>query len=237
MPFLKTAANTIFDQYLEIFKIDYKYFYNNYIESVPLMILAVLMNQNLRDFYLNDNTIKNDLKQFLHYSAISLSVHSLPNQQVFEKNTRDSWEKVCDEPAIVSFLTDYSEVWVNSQASNNGRCNAGNAIGKRFDKLYFRSSSSYHNVKYVKLSDLTYKYHNLKSILQFNGQTDGYWKDLEIASTKVMVLSIPSNTFIRNANKPTEELSANDVNGNFLILDGLVYKSNDAENPIIYMEV
>ncbi|MCU7940964.1 MAG: hypothetical protein KZQ68_16940, partial [gamma proteobacterium symbiont of Bathyaustriella thionipta] len=72
---------------------------------------------------------------------------------------------------------------------------------------------------------------------KFEGKTDGYWKDLEVADTKVMVLSIPNSTYIRNANNPKEELSAKDVNGKFLILDGLVYKSNTADSSIVYMEV
>jgi len=71
----------------------------------------------------------------------------------------------------------------------------------------------------------------------FTGETNSYWKDLEEDKTKIMVLSIPSGTFVRNTNKPKEELSATEVNGNFLILDGLDYKSNTAQTPIVYMEV
>lgn len=72
---------------------------------------------------------------------------------------------------------------------------------------------------------------------KFKGQTDGYWKDLELAKSKVMILSIPNGTFIRAANNPMQELSAIDVNGKFLILEGLVYKSNDDKINVIYLEV
>ena len=72
---------------------------------------------------------------------------------------------------------------------------------------------------------------------RYVGKTEEYWKDLEVAKTKVMVLSIPERTFVRSANKPKEELSASDVNGKFLILDGLLYKSNNPQSPIVYMEV
>ena len=79
---------------------------------------------------------------------------------------------------------------------------------------------------------------NLIGLITFKGKTDSYWKDLEGAKTKVMVISIPSGTFIRSAkNNIEEELSAKEVNGNFIILDGLQYKSNDEYNPIIYMKV
>lgn len=72
---------------------------------------------------------------------------------------------------------------------------------------------------------------------KFKGQTDGYWKDLELASTAVMVLSIPRGTFIRAANNPMQELSVADVDGKFLVLEGLIYKSNDDKSNIVYLEV
>ena len=81
---------------------------------------------------------------------------------------------------------------------------------------------------------------NIKDIIglvTFQGQTDSYWKDLEIVGTKVMVISIPSGTFIRCAKNLKEELSSEKVNGKFLILDGLQYKSNNENNPIVYMKV
>ena len=81
---------------------------------------------------------------------------------------------------------------------------------------------------------------NIKDIIglvTFQGKTDSYWKDLEIVGTKIMVISIPRGTFIRCAKNLKEELSSKEVNGKFLILDGLQYKSNDENNPIVYMKV
>jgi hypothetical protein len=74
-------------------------------------------------------------------------------------------------------------------------------------------------------------------LIEFKGATDSYWKDLETADTKVMILSIPDGTFIRSAKDLKQELSAEDVNGNFLILDGLAYKSNNDYESIVYMKV
>jgi len=74
-------------------------------------------------------------------------------------------------------------------------------------------------------------------LIEFKGVTDAYWKDLETADVKVMILSIPANTFVRSANDLKQELSAEDVNGNFLILDGLAYKSNISTESIVYMKV
>ena len=74
-------------------------------------------------------------------------------------------------------------------------------------------------------------------LIEFKGATDAYWKDLETSDVKVMILSIPNGTFIRSANDLKQELSAKDVNGNFLILDGLAYKSNNDSESIVYMKV
>ena len=74
-------------------------------------------------------------------------------------------------------------------------------------------------------------------LVEFKGITDAYWKDLETADVKVMILSIPENTFIRSANDLKQELSAQEVNGSFLILDGLAYKSNISTKSIVYMKV
>ncbi|MCK5537139.1 MAG: hypothetical protein KAI79_09945, partial [Bacteroidales bacterium] len=226
MPFLKTATQDIFDIYLEIFRIDFRYFYDEYIESAPLMVLAILMNPNLRDIYLQDEHIKKDLERFQNTVA--------NEEQVFKKDTHSRWVLVSKSVVRILYLTASANVWVNNIAQDQGKLNTRKAIGKIFEPLYFCSYNSSDNVKYVRYSESQYKF---KEIQKFKGQTDGYWKDLEVESTKVMVLSIPYGTFIRSANKPKEELSAEDVNGNFLILDGLLYKSNDDSNPIVYMEV
>jgi len=72
---------------------------------------------------------------------------------------------------------------------------------------------------------------------EFKGATDGYWKDLETKDTKVMIFSIPNGTFITTPDNPKKEYSSEDVNGNFLILDGLLYKSNTDRYTITYMKV
>jgi hypothetical protein len=73
--------------------------------------------------------------------------------------------------------------------------------------------------------------------IEFLGETDNYWKDLEITGTKVMVISIPKGTYITNPNDTKEQLSTENVNGDFPILYGLLYKSNIKALPIIYMKV
>jgi len=74
-------------------------------------------------------------------------------------------------------------------------------------------------------------------VFSFAGQTDGYWKDLVEKDVKVMILSMPSSSLIASPVKKSEELNSKDVSGNFVILNGLLYKSKTADECIIYMEI
>ncbi|WP_226643135.1 hypothetical protein [Mesobacillus subterraneus] len=67
--------------------------------------------------------------------------------------------------------------------------------------------------------------------------TGGYWKDLEPADKKIMVIHISDGDLVRNLAKIGEELTQEDIIGKFPILNGLDYKSNDDDNYIEYMEV
>jgi hypothetical protein len=71
----------------------------------------------------------------------------------------------------------------------------------------------------------------------YAGHTDGYWKDLQPKGTKCLILSMEAGNFIRNSGKNGEELNSNVVNEEFLILDGIDYKSNNANHALIYMVI
>lgn len=75
---------------------------------------------------------------------------------------------------------------------------------------------------------------NLKS---FSGITDGYWKDLEPKGKKYMILKMQGGDFVRSAGVQGGDLSSSDVNGKFVIVDGIDYKSNNPEHELWYMEV
>ncbi|MDR1508471.1 MAG: hypothetical protein LBS53_02400 [Synergistaceae bacterium] len=74
---------------------------------------------------------------------------------------------------------------------------------------------------------------NLRS---FKGQTEGYWKDLEPKGKKFMILKVPTNCFVRSAGITGGDLNAEQINGNFVITDGVDYKSNTSSAEVLYME-
>lgn len=71
----------------------------------------------------------------------------------------------------------------------------------------------------------------------FSGYTEGYWKDLEPAEKKIMVISITNGSYVRSLGNVGEQLSSSDVNGKFVILNGLNYMSNNSFHKLKYMEV
>lgn len=192
MPFMKSAAKEIFDKYYKIFEIDACYFFRKFEDTSPLIIYAILMNRYLRDMFLKNDDILEELSIF--------ELNELKDESAYEDKDESAYEDL-----------DYNSLTLLAGATfPKGSISINTFVGKLQSEILVR--------RYV-------------------GKTEEYWKDLEVAKTKVMVLSIPERTFVRSANKPKEELSASDVNGKFLILDGLLYKSNNPQSPIVYMEV
>lgn len=74
-------------------------------------------------------------------------------------------------------------------------------------------------------------------IKSFKGNTEAYWKDIEPKNKKFMVISMESGNYVRNAGTFGEELSSDDINNKFVILDGIDYKSNNDYHELLYMEV
>ncbi|SFV61085.1 hypothetical protein MNB_SV-9-634 [hydrothermal vent metagenome] len=212
MAFLKMASKEISDKYFKLFELDYKDSYELYKEKSPFMIYAILMNNRLSFLFMRNNTIKEDLYQNFMLQTKLKSVECSKCKGTGEKTFPNDIER---RKALNSNL------WANNFSVMNDNTN------------YIESLNSLKE-KQEKALELIKEHTKL---IEFKGKTDAYWKDLEIADTKVMILSIPNDTFIRSANDLKQELSANDVNGNFFILDGLAYKSNNSNKSIIYMKV
>lgn len=71
----------------------------------------------------------------------------------------------------------------------------------------------------------------------FSGVTDGYWKDLEPKGKKYMIISMGTGDFVRSAGVQGGDLSSSDIENNFVIVDGIDYKSNSEFRELTYMEV
>lgn len=117
--------------------------------------------------------------------------------------------------------------------------------GKYYDDL----EMGYENEKKEEIKDKLGMYKLINSMVKdaptylgdnlkiFSGVTDGYWKDLEDASKKYMILSMEGGDYVRPAGKSGGDLGYNDINNKFVILDGIDFKCNTATHKLMYMEV
>lgn len=71
----------------------------------------------------------------------------------------------------------------------------------------------------------------------FEGETEGYWKDLEPKGKKYMILQMEEGDQVRSAGVTGGGLSYEQIKNKFVILDGIDYKSHDCTHELFYMEV
>lgn len=74
----------------------------------------------------------------------------------------------------------------------------------------------------------------------FKGSTDGLWRDLVARNKKVLVLKIYGSakaSKIPNDGETNEALGKEEINGKFLILNGLNFQSSNDNAYIVYVEL
>jgi len=209
MEFLKEASKEISDNYLKLFELNYKELYELLKEKAPLMVFAILMNERLAFWFMKNTEIKKDL-----YSDFLLNT----------------------ELNITKFISNIFDIGV--EIIKCFKCKGKGTVGGTLVICPIclgmgEGNQKNQNYDSSKLEEIK----NDIGLYDFKGSTDSYWKDVETKGTKVMILSIPNGTFIATPANTKAEYSSDEVNGNFLILDGLLYKSNNASESIVYMKV
>lgn len=76
-----------------------------------------------------------------------------------------------------------------------------------------------------------------ENLVIFSGMTDGYWKDLEPKGKRYMIVSMGEGDYVRSAGQSGRDLSSDDISEEFVIVDGIDYKSNSDTRKLLYMEV
>lgn len=95
---------------------------------------------------------------------------------------------------------------------------------------------------YKKICEFIPQYATLKDMIgenlkEFAGLTDGYWKDVEAKGNKYMIIRMEIGNIIRSSGESGGDLDVSKINNQFVILDGIDYKSNNASHKLLYMEV
>lgn len=164
---IKANIKEIELNYMGIYKLDYHQLYYLLQKEAPMAIFAILMNDNMRDYYIDEENSKKS-----RYS------------------TSGNLSKIINEK-IKLLVSDKED------------------LKRTFGE----------------------------QLKIFKGDTESYWKDIEPKGKKYMIIDMESGNYIRNSGSFGEEISSLDVNGKFLILDGIDYKSNSKDKELLYMEV
>lgn len=107
-------------------------------------------------------------------------------------------------------------------------------------KLWIEKEENTYVINHIRGTLLTKS--NVKEILGddlkiVKRDTQAMWDQIERPEVKVMVISLASGTFVKNAGEFAEKLADTDINEKLLILNGLEYQCNNASYELCYMEV
>ena len=245
LQFLLAGISEIENQFLPLFQLEATKLLDFYGENYILIAIAFLLNRNLRKYILEDREIKSKLANIIQIR--DRQIKEIYNQF---KSFRGLDEKY--KSKVRTYQGDTSQKWIRIEEDDVLilQSNAGAKLrdiyepeqeyshvyakGSILRGLEFHSFKSSHYVKYIRLKDID---GFIGAISIFRGVTDGYWKDIETADTECLILQIGEGCYIRSLGKHGEELSANDVNGEFPLLRGIDYKSNSKSETLYYIKI
>ena len=193
-------------------------------EISPLAIMCLLMNDEARKYYLpipismDDNSCATEKKKKVSTANTARKKNEIPTLAAFnrllagpvsEEEVEDIEEDIEeDNPMKVSYDIEYN---ADKRAMYDDIC------------------------EMIKTSKFASELGN--NLHVFSGVTDGYWKDLEPKGKKYMIISMGKGDFVRSAGVQGGDLSSSDIENNFVIVDGIDYKSNSEFRELTYMEV
>lgn len=223
-PLIKTSMSEIWNQYKQIFLVDYDRFFSTFLSECELSILTMLANSDYR----SSNILSHD-----RYTTLFDKIMSKKNNQSvkIQRNTYLQWVPITSESVFINNIYNVS-AQVCIKDNNETEYSCKEAIEKKLHGLMFKSNSVNDSIVYTLESE------NIRHpFYTYSGETDNYWKDLEQKDKKYMILKMEPGNFVRSCGKSGEELSAEQVNCLFPILDGIDYKSNNASHELLYMEI
>ena len=245
LQFLLAGISEIENQFLPLFQLEATKLLDFYGENHILIAIAFLLNRNLRKYILENREIKSKLaniiqirdrqikeiyNQFKSFRGLDEKYKS--KVRTYQGDTSQKWIRIEEDDVLIlqsNAGTKLRDIYEPEQEYSHVY-----AKGSILRGLEFHSFKDSHYVKYIRLKDID---GFIGAISIFRGVTDGYWKDIETADTECLILQIGEGCYIRSLGKHGEELSANDVNGEFPLLRGIDYKSNSKSETLYYIKI
>ena len=178
-------------------------------------------------------------------SRIKANITEIVNnyKPVLQLNYRELFWKMADRDyllVIMCFLMNSvtRKYYLDAGQPENNEENMDTTIKKDKEKIYEKICSYFEpsaNIYKSTKDDIVKALGDNVSV--FDGKTDEYWKDLEVKGKKYMIMGIGTYDKVRAAGDHNGDLSYEDVNNKFPIVDGIDYMSNSITSKLMYMEV
>jgi len=224
--FLKAAINDIFLKFRGLFIFNLYNFYHRFIFDYPLVILAVLANSEMRVLL---TQVKSEEQIFQHITNYYKHVTDSYSSR-YKAKIPIPFTKRCETEAELAELQNKKAyVFVLEFITDSLSYSSGGSAMASFETKNLKPPFIYVD-KNLPIVISPY-------VQSFAKATDDYWLDVMPRDKKCMVIQMELGNFVRNAGKNGEKLVASDVNGKFLLFDGIDYMSKNDRDCLIFMEV
>lgn len=238
-PLIKASMLEILDKYKQVFFIDFNKFFQQFETECILAILTMISIGNFRSEYVISQEVLNSIftcTKKINSNIIKYTINTKKSKasaaDIWQKKSGiNTWKNITKETVTICKISD--DVFVKDKSGEEIKGN--DALGKLFDGIWAYSDIQNASIEYQTAN--TSNLFNSYPFFSYSGVTDSYWKDVEPSCRRFMVISMEPGNFVRNSGKSGEELSADQVNGHFPILDGIDYKSNNVDHQLLYMEI
>jgi hypothetical protein len=223
-PYLKAAVQEIFKNYKDLFNLNAVDFYDRFIFDFPLVIFAILANSNMRSLLTG---VVSEKMIFDHLTDEKFVTESFEKR--FKQQISIPFTKTCSsDDELVLLREKMDRVFVLSFSADSQSYSSGGQAMKIFSTGKLKAPFQYIE------NDLSYPAH----IKSFAGATDGHFTHLEPGGKKCMIIKMESGNIVTKHDGGTDdELKAEDVNGKFVVLDGVDYSDKNDTDQLIYMEI
>jgi len=223
--FLKPAIEALVAKYRGLFILNVADFYSRFVFDFPLVILTALANKDMRPLLTN---VISETMMFEHLTELSCAIESFKKR--FKENQHIPMLKFCqNEEELAALKASRKTVFVLSISTDSELdSSGGTAIMEVFETEKLKPPFQYID------RTLSYPSH----VKAFADDTDGRFTHLESAGKRFMIIKMEEgNIVMKRDGLKEDELKAADVNGKFVILDGVDYCGKNDADSLIYMEV
>jgi len=222
--FLKAAINEIFLKFRGLFIFNLYNFYYRFVFNYPLVILAVLANSEMRVLL---TQVKSEQEMFEHITDPKFVTEYYSSQ--YKQKIPIPFTKRCETEAELAELQEkWDKVFVLEFKTDSTSYSSGGSAMRNFETKRLKPPFIYID------KDISIFPSHVQS---FAKATNDYWLDVMPSGKKCMIIQMESGNFVRNAGKNGEKLAVGDVNGKFLLFDGIDYMSKNDQDCLIFMEV